>query len=232
MKPNFRWKTTVFSADNRETSNEDNAENTLPFGVNEVAANNVTNIGSDGTSHHAAGPMIKDPDAEGRKPKCFCSLQVRQSRTQEEKRWCMLKNLFNWRPDWRGSFVFIVIVVCFLSRTTLGAVNSDSNTADGDHVLFSARRLSGFPEADLTNFQHEENSETGGEAGANADSEQVPCGSNNGLHVKIQYSTSIVENGNISYICSDQYLLTVILYILHTYRDFMYIYFFGKSVSL
>lgn len=196
MKPNFRWKKTDLCADNAVTSNEDiHSESILTYNGNEDATN-IRKVANGDSSHHVATLIIKDPEAEGRKPKCFCSSQVTKTRTRWDNSWCIVKNIFNWRPDWRGSFVFVVIVVCLLSRTTLGAINSDSSNADGDDkLIFNARRLSSL-ESDSTSFLQNENSnikeinESGGKPG------QIPCGKNEGVHVKIQYSTSIVENGN------------------------------------
>lgn len=198
MKPNFRWKKSDFRAYNPGTSNGNHTDSTPPYDENEAATNNATTVTDGVSSHHVAALLIKDPESDGRKPKCYCSSQVIKTRTRENNSWCILKSIFNWRPDWRGSFVFGVIVVCLLSRTTLGAVSGDSSTVDGDdNLIFNARRLSSLTESDSTNFLHEKNSNTDGITGSKSKSEQIPCGKEKGVHVKIQYSTSIVENGNI-----------------------------------
>ncbi|XP_050738001.1 membrane-bound transcription factor site-1 protease-like [Eriocheir sinensis] len=49
-------------------------------------------------------------------------------------------------------------------------------------------------EPDSTNFLNEKNSNTDGITGSDTKSEPIPCGKNKEVHVKIQYSTSIVEN--------------------------------------
>lgn len=203
MKPNFRWKKTDHCTDNARTSNEDQTESILLRDGNQLATDNRQQVANSGSSHHVEAPLIKDPESEGRKPKCFCSSQVIKTRTRWDNSWCIMKNIFNWRPDWRGSFVFVVIVVCLLSRTTLGAVNSDGSTADGDDgLIFNARRLSSLTESDSTILQ-KETSNTDGIIGSEAKFEQIPCGKSKEVHVKIQYSTSIVENGNVYIPCYD-----------------------------
>lgn len=203
MKPNFRWKKSTLYADSAVTSNEDlHTATILPCDGDEFATNSIVTKG--GSPRHVAALLTRDPESEGRKPKCLCSSQVIKTRTRQDNSLCKLKNILcNWRPDWRGSFVFVVILVCLLSRTTLGAVSSDSSTTDGDdHLLFNARRLSSLTVSDSTNFLQEENSATHGTAGSEVKDEHVPCGKNKGVHVKIQYSSSIVENGNVFHLLS------------------------------
>ncbi|MPC27483.1 membrane-bound transcription factor site-1 protease-like [Portunus trituberculatus] len=193
MKPNFRWKKTNSSGKRAPFSNAEavfHNERILPYDRKEI-------IKEDGVSggdfpYHLHMQVIKNPEVEGRKPKCFCSSEVIKTRTRQASSGYNLKNIFYWRPDWRGSFVFVLIVVCLLSRTTQGALNSDSDaTYDDDNVMFSARRLSSLTTPDPVNILHEEHSDLIGDG---SKSTKTPCGKEKGVHVKIQYSSSIVEN--------------------------------------
>lgn len=217
MKPNFRWKKSNLCADNAWTSNEALlSESLLSHGENHVATSNII-VANSGLPHHVA-QLVKDPESEGRKPMCFCGSPVIKKRTRQGNSWCILKNIFNWRPDWRGSFVFVVIVVCLLSRTTLGAMNSDSGTYDGDdQVIFNARRLTSLTEPDSIDFLNKEYINTDGITGSDAESGTIPCGNNKEVHVKIQYSTSIVENGNVFLVITVTYLIIFLCHYLKTY---------------
>lgn len=199
MKPNFRWKKTYPSGKAAVASNAEavlHSERTLPYERKKVAKNDVKAITNGDFSYHFDMQVNKNPEVEGRKPKCFCSSQMIKTRTRQENSEYTLKNIFYWRPDWRGSFVFVVIVVCLLSRTTQGALNSDSGTTyEDDNLIFNGRRLSGFAAPDPVNILQEEHSDPNVVNDGGAKSTKTPCGKDKGVHVKIQYSSSIVENG-------------------------------------
>ena len=196
MKPNFRWKKTDPSGKGSVASNAEavlHNERTLPHNRNEVTDNKTKGVTNSDFPYQLDLQVIKNPEVEGRKSKCFCSSQVIKTRTRQKNSGFTLKNIFYWRPDWRGSFVFVVIVVCLLSRTTQGAVSSDSD----DDLIFNGRRLSSFITSDdPVNILQEEPSEPSVVNNGGGESTNTPCGKdNNGVHVKIQYSSSIVENG-------------------------------------
>lgn len=195
MKPNFRWKKTETSGKGAEASNGEalfHNERILPNAKKEVIKEDKGVTGS-GIPYHLDMQVIKNPEMEGRKPKCYCNSQVIKTRTRQANSGYNLKNIFYWRPDWRGSFVFVLIVVCLLSRTTQGALNSDGDATYGDdNVMFNARRLSSLTPSDPVDILQEENSDP---IGGGSESTKTPCGKEKGMHVKIQYSSSIVENG-------------------------------------
>ncbi|KAK8402593.1 hypothetical protein O3P69_000762 [Scylla paramamosain] len=195
MKPNFRWKKTESSRKGTVASNTEavfHNERILPYDRKEVIRDEDKGVTDGDFPYHLDMQVIKNPEVEGRKPKCYCNSQVIKTRTRQLNSGYNLKNIFYWRPDWRGSFVFVLIVVCLLSRTTQGALNSDSDATYGDdNVMFNARRLSSLTTPDPVNILQEEHNDPNG---GGSKSTKMPCGKEKGVHVKIQYSSSIVEN--------------------------------------
>lgn len=199
MKPNFRWKESkkrrVVHPYNHIT-HEDPKEKIIEKRISEKIF--TTRLVSPDVFTHefvAASPN-KCSEQQQNSLLCSPSSEPVNPRTKVENyRWSSRWRA-KWRPDWRIS-LGMVLVLCVLNRVAQGESDAtyNSNEADNeDTVIFTARRLNSISDVDYFSDTDQE-AVLRGRVKAETVKPDTPCGKGRGQQVKIQYSSSIVENG-------------------------------------
>lgn len=201
MKPNFRWK-----MDCPETMEEEpRPESRRRMGSSatqdqETSSCSLSSLSAPSPLREFSEEMVKDH-------MCSHNTKFEIQRTRKSNRSRTWRE--SWRPEWCISLGFM-LMLCILSRVTMGALEAsprgDVGSFSGEDTLFAARRLSGVTEPDLivndSNdgplFISEPSTKQVKTTGRTT--EGSPCGGGRGHQVKIKYSSSIVENGNIFFV--------------------------------
>ncbi|XP_042225174.1 membrane-bound transcription factor site-1 protease-like [Homarus americanus] len=198
MKPNFRWKE---GGARRPTL--PNSRSTSSQRENIVQTNITKRITTVYPPRNDLSGIIAPTPRECSEPEegsslCSCSSKSLTCRTRRGScRWTR-RWRGKWRCDWRIG-LGVVLVLCALSRATHGALDttysSNGDDSDGEeNIMFAARRLSSVTEASYINDVDQEGASSGDEERLPNRPTEGPCGETHGQQVKIQYSSSIVEN--------------------------------------
>ncbi|XP_045605609.1 membrane-bound transcription factor site-1 protease [Procambarus clarkii] len=200
MKPNFRWKESGGRKTASPKSNSSTSEQLRT--VQTIAAERITEDTESDNFLIQLQYASRESSEQKKSQMCSCSSKVVNSRTRNESYWWTHKWRVKWRHDWRIS-LGLLLVLCVLSRVTHGALDTTSiNSGDThdseDNIMFVARRLSSVTQADYINdVDHEpvvkDSVKDNSDKLSNRPTRE-PCGRSRGQQVKIQYSSSIVEN--------------------------------------
>lgn len=196
MKPNFRWKMDC------PRTMEEEAEAGSRRRMGSSATKDQETYDCSSPSLSTPSPLREFSEEMSKDHMCLHNTKFEIQRTRKSS-WSRTRRE-SWRPEWRISLGFM-LMLCILSRVTMGALEAsprgDVGSFSGEDTLFAARRLSSVTEPDsIVNnndgpvFIYEPTTKR---VKTTERTTEGPCGGGRGHQVKIKYSSSIVENGNI-----------------------------------
>ncbi|XP_071545683.1 membrane-bound transcription factor site-1 protease [Panulirus ornatus] len=197
MKPNFRWKerAAVIKGNTTRSCRDEDVQKKISQRI--IAYTEATS--SDAFLTRVKTLPRECSEQEERSQLCSYSSKLVNSRTREGSYWWTPRRTVRWRPDWRIN-LGVVLMLCVLSRASYGALDSSNGESldSEDNLMFVARRLSSVTDADFINIvdkdpMFKDKVKVGEEKVGKRPTEE-PCGKSQGQQVKIQYSSSIVEN--------------------------------------
>lgn len=201
MKPNFRWKDEAGSAsctDWGPTHNGKLSEDSKQLCYYKRKTRTGRRYVSEFVPLQCKYSGSQDME---RTQSCPCSSKLVKERTIDEVRWWWCKWKIEWKTD-SLRCLLVIIALCMLSHTTRAALDTASdNTLDGGNPkVFIGRRFSSLTEASPLYASVEEDAgvQEEGTSGTHRPGEvptNPPCTGTEQDHIKVQYSSSIVENG-------------------------------------